>query len=496
MLVFRIVTLGCKVNQYDGCAISSALRAEGLSPANDGNPADLTVINTCCVTSTAMRKSRQAIRRAVRRAPEAFVLVAGCYGDYDPQRIGQVLSELNVPRQNRLVVGHHDDLAKHIRLLIRKLRLSGVDRKTPSHLPGSSAGAGGDDIRMSAECITSRPTAGGSIRTRRMEAVKDNVSQETLGPIERFGAHQRAFVKVQDGCDAFCSYCIVPFTRCRVLSKDMDSVENECRRLVANGHREIVLCGVFLGAYGRTTAIRRRWDTAPSMLPALIERIGGIENLWRLRLSSLEPADVTDELLASAAGLPNFAPHLHLPLQSGSADILRRMNRQYTPDDFLRSVDRLRGAFDRPAVTTDIIVGFPGESEEDFRRTLDIARSVGFAKIHAFPFSPIRGTVAWRRRAEAPPSDVVKDRLSRLCAVEAETAAAFRRQFVGETMEALVESGAGPRGDRKAMTDRYMTVEFSHPETHAGDLTGQVVSVRVTAVTDEGLSGRRESVIA
>ncbi|MCJ7544668.1 MAG: radical SAM protein [Phycisphaerae bacterium] len=166
-------------------------------------------------------------------------------------------------------------------------------------------------------------------------------------------------------------------------------MERECRDLVAAGHREIVLCGVFLGAYGRDTAVRSRWGEQRSQLPNLLRRLAAIDGLWRLRLSSLECLDITDELLAACTETSTVASHFHLPLQSGSNRILRRMNRRYTVEQFLDAVARLRAALDRPAITTDILVGFPGEEEADFAATLAAARHAGFAKIHAFPFSPI-----------------------------------------------------------------------------------------------------------
>jgi len=191
-------------------------------------------------------------------------------------------------------------------------------------------------------------------------------------------------------------------------------VMDECTNLMGAGHKEIVLAGVFLGAYGRETAIRRRWDGKAAPLIELIRSVAAIDGLWRVRLSSLEPGDLTDDLLALWSDLPNLAPHFHLPLQSGSGRILKSMNRQYTPEQFSQTVRRLREDLDQAAVTTDIIVGFPGESDDDFAQTLDMARESGFAKIHAFPFSAIEGTAAWLRRDEIPPKDVVKDRLARL----------------------------------------------------------------------------------
>jgi len=323
-----------------------------------------------------------------------------------------------------------------------------------------------------------------------MLAVKRNIpAGERLAGIDRFAGRQRAFVKVQDGCDAFCTYCIVPYTRCDVRSRTPDAVEDECRRLVAAGHREIVLSGVFLGAFGRKTALRRRWArNERSKLPDLLRRVARIDGLWRVRLSSLEPGDLSEDLLAVCRAEPAVAPHFHLPLQSGSQRILRRMNRQYTVGQFRRTIARLRERMDRPAVTTDVIVGFPGETDEDFAATLDVARWAEFAKIHAFAFSAVEPTAAWQWRKEAPPRAVVRRRLEQLGELEVELAACYRRQFVGLTMEGLVErSRPGRGGLRRAMTDRYLAVDFQAPPGRG--LTGKVVKLRIDRATDKGLDG-------
>ena len=467
MARFTVATLGCKVNQYDSSALAAQLRRHGLQPAGPEQQSDLLVVNTCCVTATAMRKSRQAIRRAIRKSPRAVVLVAGCYSDYDAGRIHGVLASLGVEPGRAYVAGHHSDLAAVVRRVAERLHTGGPNQPEQA------------DRGTSTSAYT-------SIKARRNDAVKHKApGTRRLPAVVAFPGRQRAFVKVQDGCDAFCSYCIVPYTRPVVWSKPLRRVLDECRRLVANGYREIVLSGVFLGAYGRPTAIRRRWPDTASPLPRLVERVAAIDGLWRVRLSSLAPGDLTSELLAVCAAAPKVAPHFHLPLQSGSPDILKRMNRQYTPGQFRRTVDRLRSTLDRPAVTTDIIVGFPGETEGDFARTLELARYAGFAKIHAFPFSPIEGTAAWRRRGEMPPRDAVRSRMARLRDLEAEMAMEYRRLFVGEEMEALVESARTPGGQRKAMTDRYLVVRFRPPA--GARLTGRVVKLHIDRASSAGL---------
>jgi len=493
---FSLTTLGCKVNQYDSCAVAAELQRAGLTPAAPGEPVDLVVINTCCVTTVAMRKSRQAIRRACRDHPSAVILVIGCYADYDPDRIHRALSSLDVPPSRIVIAGHHDDTAARIEQIV------GILQHGHQVHPQRPIAAGPGPQPSPSRSAAYRPagpirrpvsTSDYSIRTRRADVVKGNVpGTQRLGPIRRFSGHSRAFVKVQDGCDAFCAFCIVPYLRCRVWSRPVDQALAECRQLVASGHKEIVLCGVCLGAYGRDTTIRRGKSDG-AQLAELVARVGQIKGLWRLRLSSLNPYDLSDDLLSVCSGLPNFAAHLHLPLQSGSAAILRRMNRRYSPDEFRCAVDRARAVLDRPAITTDVIVGFPGESEDDFDATLSMVRDVGFAKVHIFPFSPIRGTAAWTYRREAPPRRVVRRRAARLAEVARAAARRYRQGLVGSVTEALVEHSNGDGSPaHRAMTPWYVPAWFSAaPRIEAGS----VVRLRLEQASDEGFAARLEAIL-
>ena len=494
MAWFTITTLGCKVNQYDGAAIAQALAAAGFRPlpaAAPTGPADaLVVVNTCCVTAAAMAKSRQAIRRALRDRCASAVWISGCYADYDPQGLQRLLATLGVPPGRAVVAGHHDDAGSRVAQLASLLAAPDTHPEGPSfHRPDAGACPFcRNDRSMSARMTPSRQAGSTTsiIATRRKAAVKANcVGVRNLQSLSSFPGRQRAFVKVQDGCDAFCAYCVVPYCRAAVWSRGVDEVHRECARLVAAGHKEIVLCGVFLGAFGRATAVRKKWGTEPSQLPDLIRRVGAVEGLWRLRLSSLEPGDLTDELLEAYRDTPTAAWHFHLPLQSGSERILRRMNRQYAPADYRRAIERIRSAAPLAAVTTDVIVGFPGESDADFAATLEMARYAGFSKIHAFRFSAIRGTAAWTYRRQAPPPAMVKSRMAELAALERELAQAYRRQFVGTRMEALVESSRRGRPHR-AMTDRYLTVFFAAGSVIPGD----VVELEITGPHEQGLTGR------
>ena len=488
---FSITTLGCKVNQYDSSALTGALVAAGLTPADpQGPPPQLVVINTCCVTATAMSKSRNAIRRRASSAPDAAVLITGCYSDYDRDRLVEMLEELGFSAQRILVTGHHNDT---VAAAMKLLQIGSLDKPGPieplPHDPQALASALSNVISIDA--AQPGPAGDTAVISRRQVAIEKKVpSVRQIGHIGRFPGRQRAMVKVQDGCDAFCSYCIVPFTRSAVWSRPIDEIVDECRALVGNGHKEIVLCGVFLGAYGRLSALRSRWGNQPSQLPELIRSVAAVDGLWRVRLSSLEPADVCEELLETYSALPNVAPHFHLPLQSGSQEILQAMNRQYTAEQFCNVIQRIRSTIDRPAITTDIIVGFPGESDDDFQATLDIAAEAGFIKIHAFPFSAIKGTAAWKRRKDAPAPPVTKARLAALSKLEVEMAMAYRKSFVGEIVEAVVERAKpGNEKIRRAMTDSYMAVTFDSAEKSADELTGQIVRLRIVDIHRDGLTG-------
>ena len=462
---FTITTLGCKVNQYESAALSAALRRAGLAPS-ENDTADLVVINTCCITTTAMRKSRQAIRKAIRTAGgDPVVLVAGCYSDYSGQKITELLSDEGIIESRAVIVGHHGDIAEAVSQAAEAVtRSRGTTYREQSE--------------FSAETLKSR---------RKIAENRKNASH--LPKIDRFDGHQRAFVKVQGGCDAFCTYCVVPFTRPNLTSRPIAEIRAECADLVAAGHKEIVLTGVFIGAFGRASARRKTWAPVPhAPLAELVKEISSLPGLWKVRLSSIEPADVTDDLISAGQACDTFAPHFHLPLQSGSAAVLKRMNRQYTPEEFRATVDRLRDSFKTPALTADIIVGFAGETDEDFADTLAMARYAGFSKIHAFPFSAIEGTAAWQWRKDIPADAVVKARLAELAKLEAELANDYYQQFVGQELEGLVEAErAGSAGKFQAMTDRYMTIHF----TPAGSdvAPGQVRRFAITGITPEGLTG-------
>ena len=269
------------------------------------------------------------------------------------------------------------------------------------------------------------------------------ITRAKLPLLNSFKGHTRAFLKVQDGCDGYCTYCIVPKTRPVVRSKPVQTVLAEARALVSAGHKEIVVTGIFLGAYGQDTVRRRNWpDRRNDRLAELLDQMAPIPGLARIRLSSLEPADVTPRLLNALCEHRNIMPHLHLPLQSGSDAVLKRMCRQYTADEFRRTVATVKRRLDRPAITTDIIVAFPGETDADFEQTVELARQVGFARMHIFAFSARKGTPAADMR-DFVDSGVIKERSRILHQLNAELGAEFRRQFIGQSAQILLESNDG-----------------------------------------------------
>ncbi len=482
---YLLTTLGCKVNQYESQQIRELLESFGLRPAVAGQQADLAVVNTCAVTVSASRKNRQAIRR-LSRGGRTPVVVVGCGASADRDRLSELAGVV-------AVFGHDVDVRSELHALLSKRLDHPSEGSTRRTLPvaGEPFGSRGNEVSMKPEDTTPIPEAstpanpGSPLRIIAPDLPIVKKTDVLLGRIEVFAGHQRAFLKVQDGCDAFCTYCIIPRLRPVLGSKPVEIAVAEAEALVRAGHREIVITGIFLGAYGRTTAIRKRFGGGPSPLATLVAALAEVDGLERLRLSSLEPGDVDASLLEVLTAHPACVPHLHLPLQSGSATILRRMNRQYTSRDFVEMVDRVRRTLDHPAITTDIIVGFPGETERDFEASLAIARHTEFCKIHAFPFSSRDGTAAskWRTEFIAPP--VVRERMRRLSELERECSMAFRAPLVGRQERVIVEEAgeddAAPwPAIRHGRADRYFEVHFEADKSvRAGDL----VDVRIDRVT-------------
>lgn len=418
---YALSVLGCKVNQYDARLIARLFEGFGLRTAARGEVADLISVHTCGVTATAVQKSRQALRRLIRKHPGSTIFMTGCAAT--------------------------KDLAANVDAIdVRVAAGAGWVQKIADELQAFSLP--NPDFRLPAD--------------------PDELA------VESFGGQTRAFLKIQDGCDAECAYCIVPTLRKAPRDKSIESAVSEAGALVRRGYKEIVMTGVHVGLYGRG---------ADYSLSDVLRRILSIPDLGRIRMSSLHPAELTDALLDVWASTPHMMPHLHLSLQSGAVGVLRRMKRGYTAEEYAAAVARTRQALDHPAITTDVIVGFPGETDEEFEETLAFCRKIGFAGMHIFNYSPRPGTPAAEMPNPVAPR-VAAERHQRLQALAEEMSLEFNRTFVGEIVEVLVEGCRS--GICAGHCRRYIPVRFPG----SAGLRKKVVSVCITSVDAVGLTGK------
>jgi len=394
--------LGCKVNSYETEAMQQLLENAGYEIVPFAEGADVYIINTCSVTNIADRKSRQMLHRAKKMNPEAVVVAAGCY----VQAAGE---ELKKDEAVDLVVGNNKKTD-----LVSILEDYFAQRKKPEEDTSYSQNDAPDETL---ETIID---------------IGDTREYENLS-IDRISDHTRAFIKVQDGCNQFCSYCIIPYTRGRVRSRRPDEVVEEVKRLTISGYQEIVLTGIHLSSYGMDFSEEERLT-----LLDLIKSIHEVEGLKRIRLGSLEPRIVTEEFVSELAGLHKICPHFHLSLQSGSDNTLKRMNRHYTTEDYLNRCKILRKAFKNPAITTDVIVGFPGESDEDFQVTKEYLKNVQFYEMHVFKYSKRNGTKAAVMPDQVPES-IKAERSNDLLCLEKEMSLEYRKSWLGSRTEVLME---------------------------------------------------------
>ncbi len=384
--------LGCKVNAYETEAMQQMLEEAGYEIVDFSQPADVYVINTCSVTNMADRKSRQMIHRARKQNPDAAVVAAGCY----VQTAGEELRK---------------DLS--IDLLI------GNNKKT--------------ELLPMLERFFAEHT-----HTVDVIDINDGVSSYEEMHLARTGEHTRAFLKVQDGCNQFCSYCIIPYARGRVRSRDPQNVYEETRTLAQNGYHEIVLTGIHLSSYGVGESFG---------LLELIRMVHDIPGIERIRLGSLEPRIITEEFVAQLCALPKVCPHFHLSLQSGCDATLQRMNRKYTTGEYAHSCELLRRTYGHPAITTDVIVGFPGETEEEFAQTEQFLQQIRFYEMHVFQYSKRHGTRA-ERMPDQVPEPVKKERSARLLALEAAQSREYRDYYIGKRQTVLFEEAVELDGER------------------------------------------------
>ena len=404
------LSLGCKVNAYETESIKEMFKNAGYEIRQFNEAADIYIVNTCTVTNIADRKSRQMLHRAKKLNPEAVVVAGGCY--------------VQAP-QSKL---EDDDL---VDILVGTRGKSSVLDLVEEYIRSNKE----RDFKHSVV----------------KEGEENNDWSYDSGEVNAAGGKTRANIKIQDGCDQFCTYCIIPFVRGRIRSRDMESIIEETERLARAGYKEMVLTGIHIGSYGRDI------DGESRML-ALLTKLNEVEGDFRIRLGSVEPRLITEEFLQGLVKLKKVCPHFHLSLQSGSTTVLKRMNRHYSADEYLTSVNLLKKYYDRPGITTDIIVGFPGESDEEFEETAAFVKKVGFLKVHVFPYSKRDGTYAAKMSEQVAP-EIKKRREDRLIAICEEVAKEYLDSFNGDSERVLLEEEIKGREDYiLGHTDRYIEV--------------------------------------
>lgn len=420
-----LASLGCKVNQYE----TECIRAQFILPKYLLVPfeeeADIYIINTCTVTQRADHKSRQLIRSSIKRNPKALIVVTGCYAERQPDEVASVEGV-------DLVLGNKEKVK----------------------------------IRKEVECFLSG--GGPYVEVAGVSGIKgyDSIS---LG--EGVPWQTRAFVKIQDGCNQSCAYCVVPFVRGRSRSRTSEDVFREVERLTEKGFKEVVLCGINLGSYGQ--------DSRGGILAKLIRIIEEIKDLKRLRLSSLEPDKIDDELVQAISNSSKVCPHLHIPLQSGDDRILSKMNRRYNSNDYRNLVTRSREAIPGIAITTDVLVGFPGEDEESFSRTYTFIKEIGFSDLHIFKYSRRQETPAARLK-ETVPEGIKEERGKVLAGLKKRLNLDFRRRFLSQEVELLIEDKKKD-GYTVGLTPHYIRVFLTDSQVSVN----QIVKARIDRVAPD-----------
>ena len=420
-------TLGCKVNQYETEAMRALFVRKGYTPVAFDEVADVYVINTCTVTNLGDRKSRQMIRRATRQNPDATVVVTGCYAQTAPDEVRAIEGV-------RLVLGtrHRDRVVELVESL-----------------------------------------ADGECRVE-VDTITHNRDFEALG-VEVYHDRTRAFLKIQDGCDRFCSYCIIPYARGPVRSRPLPEIVAEAEKLRDNGCQELVLSGIHVASYGKD--FKDGTD-----LFSVIDALEQTDGIRRIRMSSIEPVWVNEKLTDAAAHWTKLCDHQHLSLQSGCDKILKKMNRRYTPADYEAAVHRLRELYPDIAITTDIIVGFPEETEEDFLETMAFAERIGFAQIHVFPYSPRKGTPAAANPHQVD-GNAKNNRAARLGALAETLHRRFLTNQCGKCREVLFEEKQ--QGYWIGHTTNYQKVYVQSSQ----DLGGKILPVQLESLYADGILG-------
>lgn len=430
------LTLGCKVNQYETDAMRELLEAAGYDIVDFKERADVYIINTCSVTNMADRKSRQMIHRARKKNPDAVVVAAGCY-------VQAAENELKEKGIADVLIGNNKKK---------------------------------DIVRILEEYFQ---------KGEKMAEVLDiscTNEYESL-TIHKINEHTRAYIKIQDGCNQFCSYCIIPYTRGRIRSKQPEDVIREIRALAREGYKEVVLTGIHLSSYGMDFPEENRTD-----LLAVIENVQEIDGIERIRLGSLEPRIITEEFAQGLKKCSKVCPHFHLSLQSGCDETLKRMNRKYTTEEYKKALAILRDTFEHPALTTDVIVGFAGETEEEFEKTRAYLEEINLYEMHIFKFSVRKGTRAERMPGQVP-EDVKTKRSAVLLAMTERHKKDFEQWYIGRKEKVLLEEMVEINGTKymQGHTERYVKVVVNFDENSEILRQNHIVAVKIQGFLDENL---------
>lgn len=415
-------TLGCKVNHYETEGIWNMFKDHGYERVDFDRMADVYVINTCTVTNTGDRKSRQIIRRAVRKNPEAVVCVTGCYAQTSP---GEVMEIDGVD----VVVGTQN----------RKQMIPLIEKHLQTRLPING-----------------------------VESIMQTKVFEEMD-VPTFSDRTRASLKIQEGCNNFCTFCIIPWSRGLLRSRDPENVIEQAQKLVDAGYKEIVLTGIHTAGYGEDM-------TDYSFADLLRDLETKVDGLKRIRISSIEASQITDEVIEVLDNTTKIVRHLHIPLQSGSESVLKRMRRKYTPEFYKERVNKIKAALPGIAITSDIIVGFPGETEEEFLETYHFVKDIAYAELHVFPYSRRTGTPAARMDDQVDKEEKNR-RVDRMIELSNHLAQSYAAKYEGDVLEVIPEEASADRdGYLVGYTDNYLKVEFQGPEA----LIGSIVRVKIT----------------
>jgi threonylcarbamoyladenosine tRNA methylthiotransferase MtaB len=430
MSTVAFYTLGCKVNSYETEAIWQLFAKHGYQKVEFEQEADVYVVNTCTVTNTGDKKSRQVIRRAIRQNPDAVIVVTGCYAQTSPKEVAAIPGvDIVVGTQGR------DQLLDYV-----------------------------EQYKQERQPILA---VGNIMKQRTYEELK----------VPTFSERTRAFLKIQEGCNNFCTFCIIPWAKGLSRSRDPQNVLKEAKKLVASGFKEIVLTGIHTGGYGE--------DLTDYRLADLLRELDQIEGLARIRISSIEASQIDDELVQVLNQSSKMCRHLHIPLQAGDDQVLKRMRRKYTVAEYREKILQLHEALPQVAITTDVIVGFPGETEEQFHNTYHLIEELGMYQLHVFPYSKRTGTPA-ARMPDQVSAEIKHQRVERLIQLSKQLQKRYAEQFIGEVLDVIPEREVEDRaGYYTGYSDNYLPIQFPA----SSDLVGKICRVRLDQADEDGGTG-------